>query len=174
MAYLFLSQHQRANAGEWSCDTYGSEEYRGLWLSANVRPHTLDACFNIGNLFLLKSLIVIVKFLVQMDFFAVIFAKYVFSPVTICSGFLKHTHTKLLLNVFFLAQRYIAARTWSELQSSVSSCILFSSDLSQLWICVDAAPRLTQPKRMLTGLQKSIDQWTRKAWIASTQTGSSA
>lgn len=103
MAYLFLSQHQRANAGEWSCDTYGSEEYRGLWLSANVRPHTLDARFNIGNLFLLKSSIVTVKFLVQMDFFAVIFGKYVFSSVTICSGFLKHTHKTFAECFFFLA-----------------------------------------------------------------------
>lgn len=64
--------------------------------------HTLDARFNIGNLFLLKSLIVIVKFLVQMDFFAVIFAKYVFSSVSICSGFLKHTHThKTFVEFFF-------------------------------------------------------------------------
>lgn len=27
MAYLFLSQHHKTNAGEWSCETYCSEDY---------------------------------------------------------------------------------------------------------------------------------------------------
>ena len=42
MAYLFLSQQHKANAGEWSCDTYCGKDYRGLCLSTNVRQHTLD------------------------------------------------------------------------------------------------------------------------------------
>lgn len=43
MAYLFLSQHHKANAGEWSCETYCSKDYRGLCLSANVSAHTSES-----------------------------------------------------------------------------------------------------------------------------------
>lgn len=51
MAYLFLSQHHEANAREWSCDTYGSEEYEGLRLSANTCQHALIFFFNGINIF---------------------------------------------------------------------------------------------------------------------------
>lgn len=43
MAYLFLSQHHKANAGEWSCETYCSKDYRGMCLSANVSARVFDS-----------------------------------------------------------------------------------------------------------------------------------
>lgn len=41
MAYLFLSQHHKANAGEWSCETYCSKDYREF-VCKGVSTHTLD------------------------------------------------------------------------------------------------------------------------------------
>lgn len=43
MAYLFLSQQHKANAGEWSCEAYCGKDYRGLCLSKNMGQHPLDS-----------------------------------------------------------------------------------------------------------------------------------
>lgn len=82
-----------------------------------------------------------------MNFFAVIFAKYVFSSIPICSGFLKHTHkTKLLLNgLSGLKTHSCTYMNWTSVKCVPLHLFLirFIPVLDLCWRCTKADPAQT-------------------------------
>lgn len=63
MAYLFLSQLHKANAGECSWETYGSKDGGGMRLSANMCQHSLNAHLSIILLIFCQTLLYFVLLL---------------------------------------------------------------------------------------------------------------